>query len=814
MLRRRKSLRLRTESLERRDLLAFDIVIAPGPLLRFDFPALAAFNRAAEQWEKYIDDDITVIISADLADLGDPNIIGQAASVMPFASHDNMRAALINDAGAGESIVNFLPSLADAKWAFPANFAATGGIQGTKANLKALGFQNLDALSGPIDATIQFNTQFAFDYDNRDGVGFGLTDFETVAAHEIGHALGFVSEVDTVDFFQALALPRYGIPNLITPGVMDLFRFADNAPGYDPENPADFGFVPRALIPGQESVMDDGSQEYRLSTGSFFGDFNQASHWKDDFYTFSNIGVMDPTLSAGVATPVGMADLWALDLIGYDINFPPTAVADTAVTTQNQPVIIDVLANDVDPDGTFPKNSIQIVSGPFAGTAAQNPATGLITYRPAADFVGTDTFIYNVTDAEGKTTENVTVTVTVNADPSSSPQAVSKVVAFATPAVYRPQTGTFFLRGSQTSGAPDVATFNFGTPGSVPIVGDWNGDGVDTVGVYDPQTSNFFLTNGLGTPGSVTAFNFGKPGYIPLAGDWDGDGIDTVGVFNPLTGSFFLRNSNTTGAANISFDYGAPSWTPVVGDWDGDGVDSIGVFEPVTASWFLRNTNSAGAVDVAPFSYGGSGWKPVVGDWDGEYTDTIGVWNPQTGEYHLRNSNTPGAADVAPFTYGGGGLVPLVGHWTPGQQTTVIPTPKQPGPSIPASSVGGFAPLSWRQIDVHGEHTHVSTDQNVTSALAGSVLDISTYESLVDNNSTESPAERFFSAAAGQTALGSFHTQANESVQDAAFSDERFDSHSHEELDTDELSALSATLERLGHPRYQAADAVLQKFFS
>lgn len=75
---------------------------------------------------------------------------------------------------------------------------------------------------------------------------------------------------------------------------------------------------------------------------------------------------------------------------------------DLATTTQNKPVVIDVLSNDIDPDRVFPNNSLVIVSGPLSGTASQNPATGLVTYRPTADFVGVDTFTYNVTDIEGK----------------------------------------------------------------------------------------------------------------------------------------------------------------------------------------------------------------------------------------------------------------------------------------------------------------------------------------------------------------------------------------------------------------------------
>jgi len=54
-------------------------------------------------------------------------------------------------------------------------------------------------------------------------------------------------------------------------------------------------------------------------------------------------------------------------------------------------------------------------------------------------------------------------------------------------------------------------------------------------------------------------FQYSAPGFYPQAGDWDGDGIDTVGLYNPTTGQWLLRNTNTTGSADIVFVYGQGS---------------------------------------------------------------------------------------------------------------------------------------------------------------------------------------------------------------------------------------------------------------
>ena len=56
-----------------------------------------------------------------------------------------------------------------------------------------------------------------------------------------------------------------------------------------------------------------------------------------------------------------------------------------------------------------------------------------------------------------------------------------------------------------------------------------------------------------------------------VAGDYDGNGTDTVGLFDQSTSNFYLRNSNSSGVADVSFHYGTVGWgaKPVIGDWNG-----------------------------------------------------------------------------------------------------------------------------------------------------------------------------------------------------------------------------------------------------
>jgi hypothetical protein len=289
-------------------LSTFDIVLVPGAGLAANPAALAAFERAAAQWEARFSDPITVTINADFADLGNPSIIGQSSSVLLQGPFDLIRDQMVADADADDAIVASLPSAADFAASMPAGFSLSGNVIGSKASLKAVGFAGLDDDFGVSDATITFNDIFAFDLDASDGVDPGTIDLETVAAHEIGHALGFLSYVDGIDG---------SIGGVVSPTMLDLFRFAER--GANPSTAARFTKSARSAIPGKAEVFDDVESESPLSTGVFGGDGRQASHWKDDVLTGSFIGLMDPTLASATIEPITPADQRALDVIGYDV---------------------------------------------------------------------------------------------------------------------------------------------------------------------------------------------------------------------------------------------------------------------------------------------------------------------------------------------------------------------------------------------------------------------------------------------------------------------------------------------------------------
>ncbi|WP_038909840.1 cadherin-like domain-containing protein, partial [Dickeya dadantii] len=91
------------------------------------------------------------------------------------------------------------------------------------------------------------------------------------------------------------------------------------------------------------------------------------------------------------------------------VNDAPVAAADTATTNEDTPVTVDVLANDSDVDG----NPLTVTAATAGNGTVVINADGTLTYMPDANFNGTDTVTYTVSDgAGGVVTGTLTITVT------------------------------------------------------------------------------------------------------------------------------------------------------------------------------------------------------------------------------------------------------------------------------------------------------------------------------------------------------------------------------------------------------------------
>lgn len=127
--------------------------------------------------------------------------------------------------------------------------------------------------------------------------------------------------------------------------------------------------------------------------------------------------------------------------------------------------------------------------------------------------------------------------------------------------------------------------FHYGTPGDVPVTGDWNGEGIRTIGVFrDGQWTLDANGDGRFDEQDRTVM-LGQAGDLPLVGDFNGDGVDDLGVYRA---GRWLIDANGDGeleemelAATDQAFAAEVAGKPIVGDWDGDGVDEPALVSPV-----------------------------------------------------------------------------------------------------------------------------------------------------------------------------------------------------------------------------------------
>lgn len=191
---------------------------------------------------------------------------------------------------------------------------------------------------------------------------------------------------------------------------------------------------------------------------------------------------------------------------------------------------------------------------------------------------------------------------------------------------------------------PGVSTtYAEGLPGDVPVAGDLDGNGNDSLHLF--RNGLWLLRNSRG--GTIDNVRYGQRGDVPLLGDWDGKGTDTMAVFR--RGTWFFKNGNL-GTTSRVIHFGQVGDRPVAGDWNGDGRSDLGV---------LRGNRLFEQVDgsnLASFTYGVRGDLPVAGDWDHDGTDTLGVFHPGTGTWSFRGADGHTQTSV----YGATGDLPVV----------------------------------------------------------------------------------------------------------------------------------------------------------
>ena len=267
--------------------------------------------------------------------------------------------------------------------------------------------------------------------------------------------------------------------------------------------------------------------------------------------------------------------------------------------------------------------------------------------------------------------------------------------------IYLPDKDHFYLdylnAQAKSIGQVDLA-YGFHTPGTfaIPITGDFNGDGITDVGIYLPDKDHFYLNylnaqaQSIGQVDAPYGFHTGGVYAVPITGDFNGDGITDVGIYQPNNDHFYLDYLNNQAKsigqvdAAYGFHTGGVYAVPITGDFNGDGIADVGIYQPNNDHFYLDYLNnqakSIGQVDAAyGFHTGGVYAVPIAGDFNGDGIADVGIYQPNNDHFYLdylnNRAQSIGQVD-APY-----------GFHTSGILAAPLPTSSPPASAIQTRSV-------------------------------------------------------------------------------------------------------------------------------
>ncbi len=219
-------------------------------------------------------------------------------------------------------------------------------------------------------------------------------------------------------------------------------------------------------------------------------------------------------------------------------------------------------------------------------------------------------------------------------------------------AVFDKNTGLWYIVRHDNEvlawGAP------WGWPGAVPVPGDYNGDGKADLAVFDSNAGRWYIRTLQNSIILFWKFPYGWPGAVPVPGDYNNDGISDFCLFDPRYGRWYMT-SLTAGIDGTN--WGWPGAMPVPGDYNGDAYADLAVFDNNSGYWFILNyLNNTPILWALPWGWPGA--VPVPGDYDGDSRNDLAVFDSNTGFWYILGMSGDLLAWALPWGWPGAAPVP------------------------------------------------------------------------------------------------------------------------------------------------------------
>ncbi|MFC4067194.1 Ig-like domain-containing protein [Actinoplanes subglobosus] len=274
----------------------------------------------------------------------------------------------------------------------------------------------------------------------------------------------------------------------------------------------------------------------------------------------------------GTVTYRPRAGFQGVDTVGYTIedparasssavltvivrNAPPVAVDDDFAAEESAPTILDVLANDHDPNTGQPLTVTEVRT--TGGGTAVIDTGGTVTYVSAPG-AWTDSLTYTISDDMGRT-DSAAVTVHIYRLPRPTPSATASASPPVPPSPTSPSPGAppsgspSPVPGSPSPGSPSPGSPSPGSPSP----------GSPSPGSPSPAPPSSGPNRPPLVTGDLTAVTSGEEVTLWPAGndsDPDGDDITLVGVGRPAHGT--ARTGPGPGIAAAGESIGAVTYIP------------------------------------------------------------------------------------------------------------------------------------------------------------------------------------------------------------------------------------------------------------
>ncbi len=342
-------------------MVTFNFTFDPGITIQ----QALGFEIAGRIWSRYLSDPVTLNVHVGVSSNLPPNVIGGALpGILANASYGSVinsglrqdqksnddRLAYQNAFNTGDKVtVGYVVPLIDRQQGFWSD-STTMNI--TRANAKAIGAiaATNTALDGAIAMGTLANSAFHWNYDYTRSrtAPTGSLDFLSVAIHELGHIMGFISGVD-LSGWNFTQFNSYSIPSNVQQHLQERTRYI---------TPLD------RLRYSTTSTLDTNDLSYGTRSGDKFfalgrgttrladfamgknasgaGDGYQASHWEE---RSTPVGIMDPALASRERGSVSNLDLRAFDVIGWDLrNGLNASTLTTSILTPIRDQAVQALA--------------------------------------------------------------------------------------------------------------------------------------------------------------------------------------------------------------------------------------------------------------------------------------------------------------------------------------------------------------------------------------------------------------------------------------------------------------------------------------